>query len=532
MTSLLKKKTLFMTPQIAAANLREYLNDGTEIALLDVREPGQFGEGHLFFSVNLPYSRLELDAPSRLPRLDVRIVLIDADDGVAERAAQRLQSLGYTQISLLHGGVAAWPQSGCALFKGVNVPSKTFGELVEQVCHTPHISAQALAQRLDAGADTLLLDGRTPAEHRKMAVPGALLVPNGELAWRVPALLRDCSTPVVVHCAGRTRSIIGAQTLRHLGLPNPVLALENGTQGWRLAGLELEYGSARSVPVQGADSLREQARLYAERAGAPVLDLASAQAWLDDASRSTYVFDIRSAEEYAAGTLPGALHAPGGQLVQATDQYVAVRHARILVLDEEDVRAPVIAAWLRQLGFEAATLADGVHADLRVAQPRAGLGSLGSIAPIDIDSQRLRSLIAAGTPVFDLRSSLSYRSEHLAGVPWSTRARLLRRAADAAVVVLIAEDAALASLAARDLREAGVAQVLRASWQTCIDSGLARVSTPEEPSDAEAIDYLFFVHDRHDGNLDAARRYLAWETGLIAQCSADELAAFRPLAAA
>ncbi|MDQ7990698.1 MAG: rhodanese-like domain-containing protein, partial [Candidatus Dactylopiibacterium sp.] len=227
--------------------VRAALADGDEIALIDVREPGQYGEGHPFFAVNLPYSRLELDAPRLLPRHDVRIVLVDAGDGVAERAHARLATAGYTHLSVLAGGAQAWPASGCALFKGVNVPSKTFGERVETVCHTPSIPAERLHARQRAGGALLLVDGRTPAEHHKMAVPGALPVPNGELALRVPALLDDSSTPVVVHCAGRTRSLIGAQTLRHLGLPNPVFALENGTQGWRLAGFALEHGSARAV---------------------------------------------------------------------------------------------------------------------------------------------------------------------------------------------------------------------------------------------------------------------------------------------
>ncbi|MDQ8023419.1 MAG: rhodanese-like domain-containing protein [Moraxellaceae bacterium] len=523
-----------MTRKTGPATLRQWLNDGDELALLDVREPGQFGEGHAFFAINLPYSRLEADAPARLPRRDVRIVLIGADDaddthdGVAERAASRLQEAGYTDIHILEGGAAAWPQSGCALFKGVNLPSKTFGELVEQVCHTPHLSAAELQQRLQDKAPLLLVDGRTPAEHRKMAIPGALPVPNGELALRVPTLLADTQTPVVVHCAGRTRSIIGAQTLRHVGLPNPVIALENGTQGWRLAGLELEHDSPREIPdvdlAATHDARREGAHRYAQRAGVTFLDAAAAQAWLDDPTRSSYAFDIRTAAEYAAGTLPGAQHAPGGQLIQATDQYVAVRPARILVLDDEGIRAPIVAAWLSQLGFEAAVVEGGIHTDLRL--PAITPTAL-PVSPTRAQASTLRELAQAGVPVLDLRPSLAFRKEHLSGSPWTTRARVRQHTAD--TVVLIADDEVLAALAARDLQEAGTKTVLLADWQTALESGLPREATPDSPSDAEAIDYLFFVHDRHDGNLDAARRYLEWETGLLAQCTEDELRVFKPL---
>jgi 3-mercaptopyruvate sulfurtransferase SseA len=63
-----------------------------------------------------------------------------------------------------------------------------------------------------------------------------------------------------------------------------------------------------------------------------------------------------------------------------------------------------------------------------------------------------------------------------------------------------------------------------AAWRA---AGLPVEATPELPADGDCIDYLFFVHDRHDGNKEAARRYLAWETGLVAQLDAQERAAFR-----
>jgi len=60
-------------------------------------------------------------------------------------------------------------------------------------------------------------------------------------------------------------------------------------------------------------------------------------------------------------------------------------------------------------------------------------------------------------------------------------------------------------------------------------AGLPVVASAATPADADCIDYLFFVHDRHDGNLEAARGYLAWETGLMAQMDAQETGVLRPL---
>lgn len=518
---------------ISAATARAWLNDGAEIALLDVREAGQFGEGHPFFAVPLPYSRLELDIPHLVPRTATRTVLVDAGDGVAERAARRLAALGYRQVSVLAGGAPAWAEAGYVLFKGVNLPSKTFGELVEHAYGTPHISARELLARQQSGQPLVLLDGRTFEEHRKMAIPGAVSVPNGELALRWRQLVPNAKTEVVIHCAGRTRSIIGAQILRSLGLPNPVVALENGTQGWALGGLQLEHGSTRqhNARVESTAEDRADAARVAAEAGVHTLAAPETQAWLDDTERSTYVLDVRSAEEFAAGSLPGARHAPGGQLLQATDQSIGVRNSRVLLLDDEAVRAPVVAAWLARLGYETAVVEGGIRAALRV--PAAATLAFPPIHEINRDA--LPAWIAREAPlVFDLQPSTAYRKAHAEGAIWSVRPRLAADVAKAAEagranrpVLLIAPSAGVARIAAADLLEAGWRDVRWAHLDQWTAASLPITSTPDLPADAEAIDYLFFVHDRHDGNLDAARRYLEWETGLIAQCAPDELAVFR-----
>ena len=524
----------FPVRSVPASTVRQWLGDGAEIALLDVREAGQFGEGHPFFAVPAAYSRLEQDVSALVPRRDTRTVLIDAGDGVAERAAVRLADGGYTQVQVLEGGTPAWREAGYTLFQGVNLPSKTFGELAEHAFGTPHITAQELHRRQQAGEPLVLLDGRTAAEHRKMTLPGAVSLPNGELALRWHALAPDPSTPIVIHCAGRTRSIIGAQILRSLGVPNPVVALENGTQGWALAGLPLEHGSTRRdarPPVAREEDRAAAARLAAE-VNVPRLTAGQAQVWIDDTARTTYVLDVRSAEEFAAGTLPGARHAPGGQLLQATDQTIGVRHSRVLLLDDEAVRAPVVAAWLWRLGYESATVEGGIRAALRLPQP-AGPDALAALpAPPQLVPGALRTWVDAQAPLLlDLQSSLAYRQRHAAGARWSTRPRVAADVRAAArpgqPVLLLAPDAATAAAAAGEIDPALGHTVHWASATDWFAAGLPVDATPEVPTDADAIDYLFFVHDRHDGNLDAARRYLAWETGLIAQCAPDELAAFR-----
>ena len=73
----------------------------------------------------------------------------------------------------------------------------------------------------------------------------------------------------------------------------------------------------------------------------------------DDEAVSTLIslLDGRSREEVERSHLAGSRHAPGGQLVQASDEYVGVRNARVVLVDPEQVRAVMTASWLTQMNW-------------------------------------------------------------------------------------------------------------------------------------------------------------------------------------
>jgi rhodanese-related sulfurtransferase len=240
------------------------LTGKAELAILDVREAGQYAAGHLFFATHVPYSRLEIEIVAFVPRKAVPVVVYDAGDGVSEKAAGALAKLGYGDVRCLEGGAPGWAAAGHTLYEGVNLPSKTFGELVELAQDTPHISADDLAAMQDEGGDFVILDGRTPEEYGRFNIPGGLSCPNAELPLRFNDMVPNDRTTVVINCAGRTRSIIGAQTLINFGVPNKVVALENGTQGWALADRELETG-ARRFPPRGIGSRQGAGRCVGPR---------------------------------------------------------------------------------------------------------------------------------------------------------------------------------------------------------------------------------------------------------------------------
>jgi rhodanese-related sulfurtransferase len=237
-----------------------------------------------------------------------------------------------------------------------------------------------------------------------------------------------------------------------------------------------------------------------------------------DRSRTTYLFDVRTPEEFAEGTLPGATHAPGGQLMQATDAWVGVRNARLIVFDDDGVRAIPVASWLRQMGHDAHVLKEGVGAAIKANVPVTE-GDLPELPAADV------SLLSKAR-IVDLRSSAEYRKAHLLGADWSIRPRIADAVKGAkGPVALVAADARIAALAALDLAELGVKDVsfLPASRM----EGLTLESTPDSPPDAERIDFLFHTHKRHDGDRASAMEYLRWETALIGQLDPSERARFR-----
>ncbi|MEO6960224.1 MAG: rhodanese-like domain-containing protein, partial [Burkholderiaceae bacterium] len=353
------------TPSIDANELKTWIHDDQELALLDIREHGPYGENHLFFAVPLPYSSLELDIGRLVPRKSTRTVLVADESGAAIvlAAAQALFRLGYTQIFALQGGIESWTDAGFKTFAGVNLPSKAFGEIAEHAYDIPTLSATQLhAMQQDKNADLIVLDGRPIEEYKKMNIPGSVCCPNGELALRINELAPNPDTTVVVNCAGRTRSIIGAQSLISLNIPNKVYALENGTQGWFLADLPLEHRSNRlyppSIPEDSKPLLKDRAARLIEKFRLPTVQATQVESWLTNGNRNIFLCDIRTAEEAAINMPAGAQHTPGGQLIQATDQYIGVRKSKIVICDFDNIRAPVIASWMKQLGWDVCLLND------------------------------------------------------------------------------------------------------------------------------------------------------------------------------
>lgn len=350
------------TAKVTVAELAAMRADGEELAVLDTRDVAAHARGHVPGSCPVPAPDLELRLSGLLPRRAVRVVVIGEDDMAAHRTGHRIRRIGFTNVAVLTGGVEAWADAGHDMHDGIHTMSKAFGEHLAHAHSTPTMSAEELRLRRDRGEAVTLVDCRPEPEYAALHVPGATNAPGTELLARVLGMDREPDTPIVVSCAGRTRSIIGAQTLIDAGVDAPVLSLENGTMGWKLAGEKLDTGADEAagtlVPTTALEDAAARARRIAGEQGVPIISEVDLAAWLADNSRTTYVFDVSSPGDYEAGHRPGFASAPGGQLVQEFTARTAVPSARVVVADSDGVQSLLTAYWLRLMGREAYAMPD------------------------------------------------------------------------------------------------------------------------------------------------------------------------------
>lgn len=519
---------------IDTQELQRHLGASEEVALLDVREQADFGEGHLLAAACFPSSSLELDTAQRLPRRGVRIVLCDAGDGLpVRRAGKILGELGYTDVLHLEGGVRAWADAGGEVFRGFNVVSKAFGEWVEHHLGTPSMDAEDLHQLLHSTNPPILLDSRPADEHLRVRVPGATHCPGVELLMRAPGLVSDARTPIVVHCAGRTRSIIGAQMLRNAGIRNPVYALRNGTMGWQLAGLTTASGGRAELPAADRASLarlQETAEGLRLRCGVARMNLHELAQWRGDGSHTLYCFDVRTAAEYEAGHLPGFRHAPGGQLLQQFDEYAPVRHARIVIADDDGLRANGAAVMLWQMGVDdlaVVRIDTGMELETGPWQPPRWQAP----PPVrNISPQAVASALADDAAILiDLSPSSQYRSAHVEGAWFGLRSELpdlLQKLPPERQIVLTSSDGEAAAWAASEAGPIPTLAVMDGGNRGWAAAGRALVQSSSiwasEPRDAYVLPY-----DYQGDVAVQMQAYIDWELALVAQLRRDGGVKFR-----
>ena len=519
-----------MDNSVDAKIVKNWISDEDEIAFIDVREISQHTEGHPFFSVSIPFSVFEMNIEQFLPNKKVRVVLFDNNNGISELAYKHAKALGYIKIFILKGGVKGWLEANFKLFDGINVPSKSFGELVEHKFHTPSITAAELSKKQKEKKNIIILDGRPFEEYNKMSIPGSICCPNAEIPYKISSIVKNSKTDIIVNCAGRTRSIIGAQTLINFGIKNKVYALENGTQGWFLSNLNLENNKTNYLKIEPKkneiEKLKNKITNLLNKNHIQVINLSKVQDLIEDETRSTYIFNVKT-NLSSNISIHGIRNVPGGQLVQATDNYVGVLKSRIILFDEGDlVRAGTTALWLKKMNFECYVF-KGIETEIKNL-------NIKYYTKFKVTSLNYISLNDLKKPnkcvIFDIRKSIDYCKTRLKNSIWLNRSNLKQNLPNFMKnIVIVFDNISIVSLIVSDLKEIyPEIQVEVYQWN---DEEVFKFPEYLEQNliklDKKFIDFNFHTYMRHMGNKIHAKQYLKWETDLLDKMDKQEINFFK-----
>jgi len=516
-----------MTLKINAETLKSWLSDKDEIAFIDVREIGQHTKGHPFFSISIPYSLFELNLEILIPNKKTKMILLDQNDGISILAYKAATLIGYSNIFILEEGVNGWINYGYKLFDGINVPSKSFGELIEKHFHTPSITAKELNEKQKNNENCIVIDGRPFDEYQNMSIPNSICCPNGELAYSVSSHVKDINTEIIINCAGRTRSIIGAQTLIDLGISNKVKALENGTQGWFLSDLCLDHNKNDFLDVRPDDTelkkIQNKIFKLLIKHSINLIDFSKAQELILDKNKSTFIFNVTNSNK----NMNSIRHVPGGQLVQATDKYIGVWKATVILVDDGDlIRAGTTAIWLKKMGYQVHVLKKEI---ININTLKFKNKFLLKEKKLNIfEIEKFNNF--KNTILYDIRSSENFMKIRIKNSIWLNRANLRKvKIKKQQQIIIITDEFDKARLVINDFEEMNLGCVISLyKWKEneLINHSNIIDNKPILFPKKDCIDFNFHTYKRHKGSKSHANQYLKWEIGLINKMDKQELSFF------
>ena len=452
-----------MASTISRQALKTLMDSETLYAVIDVRDWGEFSLGQIFGASCIPRGSLEKYISVLVPKADVHTVLYCDTGQRSIRAAASLETLGYTNVSVLAGGLNSWIAVGYKTLHGWSLRGKEYGERLQVEEGIPEMTVEELHVHLKQDKQLYIFDTRSEPEFQTAHLPGAYCAPGGQLALIAPEVVQDKTRTIVTNCAGRTRSLLGAHVLQRMGFTN-VYALKGGTGAWRIAGHteELEKGDGAPLPRLSEAAItacKQFAEQVAREDGIPSItpqELHARQA----AGELLYLLDVRLLDEYQAGHLPGAHFCPGTQIALLVECLVGVKNASIITMCADRARAIIAASLLKGAGYPNVSVLDGGI----TAWTAAGF-SLKSGAPQEIDYgqpvwmarllqglpaevepqalpvpglakanaqaealsvQALQAKLSAGErPVLlDVRSAGDFATAHVPGARWLSRGKL------------------------------------------------------------------------------------------------------------
>ena len=322
-------------------------NNKKNISFLDIRERKQYVHGFAFGSVNCPLSKFKYLIKELVPDLNTNLILIGAKNNNQTNQIQKiLTKFRYCKSYIIKGDYKNWKKHKFPLWAGEYTFSKAFGEWIEITSNIKNLYAKELNKIHKKNHNYLQIDARPKKEFEKFSLPQSVQCSGGEL----PCFINNkenLKKNYIVHCAGRTRSIIAYQTLKDFDFENKKYVLNGGTQNWVLNGYDRKFknkSKIKSTKINYKDDLK-LANSVAKKFNIPSTQIVSKQT-------NCYNFQINS-EIKNFKKIPGWKQVNATTLIQSTDKFISSTNTKVLIFSHIPSSAVFTVIWLRRMGYQA-----------------------------------------------------------------------------------------------------------------------------------------------------------------------------------
>ena len=322
-------------------------NNTKNISFLDIRERKEYVQGFAFGSVNCPFSKFKFLIKELVPDTNTKIILIGVKNINQKKQIQKiLKKLKYHKSFIIKGDYKIWKKYKFPFWAGEYTFSKAFGEWIEITSNIKNLYAKELYKIHKKNHNYLQIDARPKKEFEKFSLPQSVQCSGGEL----PCYINNTEKlrkNYIVHCAGRTRSIIAYQTLKDFNFKNKKYVLNGGTQNWVLNGFDRKFNNQskiKSTKINYKDDLK-LANSIAKKFKIPSTQIMNKQT-------NFYYFQINS-EIKNFKKIPGWKQVNATTLIQSTDKFISSTNTRVLIFSNIPSSAVFAVIWLRRMGYQA-----------------------------------------------------------------------------------------------------------------------------------------------------------------------------------
>ena len=322
-------------------------NNTKNISFLDIRERKEYVYGFAFGSVNCPFSKFKYLIKELVPDVNTTLILIGVKNINQKNQIQKmLKKLKYHRSFIIKGDYKIWKKYKFPLWAGEYTFSKAFGEWIEITSTIKNLYAKELYKIHKKNHNYLQIDARPKKEFEKFSLPQSVQCSGGEL----PCYINNAENlrkNYIVHCAGRTRSIIAYQTLKDFNFKNKKYVLNGGTQNWVLNGFDRKFknqSKITSTKINYKDDLK-LANSIAKKFGIPTTQIMNKKT-------NSYNFQINS-EIKNFKKIPGWKQVNATTLIQSTDKFISSTNTKVLIFSNIPSSAVFTVIWLRRMGYQA-----------------------------------------------------------------------------------------------------------------------------------------------------------------------------------